>query len=445
MQVSTHYKDIFKLAGPIVLSLLIPQLNFFTNTVFLGVAVEGEQYLAVMAISGIFYLTLSMIGYGLANGIQIQLSRRAGEGDETGISRLMGNGVLLTLFLSLCLMTLSLWLAPLIFGLSLSSASRTVMSLQFLYIRIWGLPFLMLTQLANAFWISISKSRNLMIASGTSTGINILLDYLFIAGRHGFPAMGLLGAAWASIAAEIGGFVSAWSIYFLQQYHKRFALQRYLRLDLPLAKRMLQISSPLIVQYFFSIGGWQVFFIFVEHLGQAELAASQVLRSIYGIIGIFTWAFAATTASMVSNIIAQNRHEEVFGLVWKIAKASFLITLGMCMLLLVFAWPFLAAYRDDPALITLAMPSLRVIVVAALVMSVSTVVFNAVVGTGNTMINLTIEITCVACYLVYCYVVIERMRSDLVWAWCSEFVYWSSLLIICFLYLRSGRWKGKMI
>jgi Na+-driven multidrug efflux pump len=102
-------------------------------------------------------------------------------------------------------------------------------------------------------------------------------------------------------------------------------------------------------------------------------------------------------------------------------------------------------YRDEPGLVALATPSLRVIVVAALIMSLSTVVFNGVVGTGNTLINLIIEIVCVGSYLVYCYIVIEKLRMPLHWAWGSEFVYWSTLLIICFLYLRSGRWKGKHI
>jgi len=80
-----------------------------------------------------------------------------------------------------------------------------------------------------------------------------------------------------------------------------------------------------------------------------------------------------------------------------------------------------------------------------LLMSLSTVMFNGVVGTGNTLTNLAIEVTCVCTYLVYCYIVIERLRMPLHWAWASEFVYWTSLLIISFLYLRSGRWKGKKI
>ena len=51
----------------------------------------------------------------------------------------------------------------------------------------------------------------------------------------------------------------------------------------------------------------------------------------------------------------------------------------------------------------------------------------------------------VVAYLIYCYIVIERMRSPLWLCWGSEFVYWISLLLASFIYLRSGRWKGKSI
>jgi MATE family multidrug resistance protein len=87
-----------------------------------------------------------------------------------------------------------------------------------------------------------------------------------------------------------------------------------------------------------------------------------------------------------------------------------------------------------------------VIVLASLVMSVSTVVFNAVVGTGRTLVNLTIEVGCVLLYVLYCTVVIERMRAPLHIAWVSEFVYWTSLIIVSFWYLKSGRWmKAKTV
>jgi putative MATE family efflux protein len=355
------------------------------------------------------------------------------------------NGLMLSVLFALGLMVLSLWFAPLIFGLSLHNSTNIFLSIDYLFLRVWGLPFLMLTQMANAFFISIHKSRFLIYGSVAGTLTNIVFDYLLIFGMYGFPAMGLQGAAVASILGEIAFCATMFGGFYFNRIYREYPVHHYLSFDTGLSTRSLRLASPLIVQFLFSIGGWQIFFIFVEHLGNRELAASQILRSIFGIVSIGTWALAATCNSMVSNIIGQQKQREVLYLIKKVAKISFIYTLCITVLLLVFSDQFLSLYRDDPVLVAFSKPSLRIIVLASLIMSLSTVLFNGVVGTGNTLINLTIEITCVFIYLIYCYIVIERLRLPLHWAWASEFVYWTSLLVISYAYLRSGRWKGKKI
>lgn len=442
MKAAITNKYIIRLAAPISLAMLIPLINDLTNNFFLGQV--GVRELAVNAVCSVFYLALSMVGYGLANGIQVKLSRRAANLDYAGISRIFINGIMLTVFLSLCLMMLSLWLAPLIFGLAMHSNERVVLSIDYLYIRVWGLPFLMLTQLANAFYISIAKSKYLMAGSLAATLVNVLLDYLFIFGHFGFPKMGLQGAALASVGAEMAGAGVMYGAFYLFRLYRQFPLHEYFIPDVQLARSMLRISGPLIFQYVFSITGWLVFFFYVEHLGERELAASHLVRSLFRIISVSTWAFGATCNTMVSNIIGQGRQSEVVKLIHKVARISFLATGVICVLMVLSARYYLSLFTSDNALIELAVPSLRVVALATLVMSLCTVVFNGVVGTARTVVNMFIEISCVCFYLVYCYIIVERMRSPLYIAWTAEFVYWSSMLIMSYAYLRSGRWKRRL-
>jgi len=399
----------------------------------------------VNGVAGIYYLILAMIGYGLANGVQIQFSRRAAQQDHHGIARLLTNGGMFTVFLALSLMIASMWFAPLIFGFSLHNAEHVYLSISFLFIRVWGLPFLMLTQLANAFYISTGRSTYLLWGSLTATSLNIFLDYGFILGHFGFPAMGLNGAALASVLAEMGGWGVMWLLFYLRKLHIRFPIFEHLSLDLRLIRRMVRVALPLVVQYFFSIAGWQVFFIFVEHLGERELAASQILRPTFGVLGTTTMAFATTCNMSVSNIIGQGRSRDVPRLIFKIIVLSFGTGVLLCSVLLMNATGYLRLFTSDESLVTLALPSLYIITSATLMMSIASVLFNGVIGTGNTNVNLLIEIICVGCYLLYCYFIIERARMGLAWAWGSEFVYWTALLICGFSYLRSGRWKGKVI
>jgi putative MATE family efflux protein len=443
LQATVSYRYIARTAAPIALALLIPVINNLTNNFFLGKI--GERELAVNGVAGIYYLILAMIGYGLANGLQIQLSRRAAQDDRTGIARLLSNGGMFTLFLALSLMIASMWLAPLIFGYSLSNAEHVYLSVSFLFIRVWGLPFLMLTQLANAFYISTGRSQYLLWGSLTATGLNILFDYGFILGHFGMPAMGLNGAALASVLAELGGWAVMWALFYLRKLFVEFPVLAHLELDLRLIRRMVRVALPLVVQYFFSIAGWQVFFIFVEHLGERELAASQILRPIMGLLGTATLSFATTCNMSVSNIIGQGKSNEVPRMILKIITLSLGVSVLLSAMLLLNARGFLHLFTKDETLVALALPSLYIIACATMMMSVASVLFNGVIGTGNTNVNLFIEIICVSSYLVYCYFIIQRARMGLTWAWGSEFVYWTSLLICGYAYLKSGRWKGKVI
>ena len=65
------------MALPISLAMLVPQINFITNNVFLGAL--GEKELASAGITGVYYLIFAVIGNGLNNGMQALISRRAGQ------------------------------------------------------------------------------------------------------------------------------------------------------------------------------------------------------------------------------------------------------------------------------------------------------------------------------------------------------------------------------
>ncbi len=106
LQVQGTYRNIFQLAMPIAISILIPQLNILTNTLFLGNytpsdgLLHAQDLLSATGIAGIFYLTLTMIGYGLSSGVLMLMSRSAGKNNSIFLGKIFSNGVLLSLILS---------------------------------------------------------------------------------------------------------------------------------------------------------------------------------------------------------------------------------------------------------------------------------------------------------------------------------------------------------
>jgi Na+-driven multidrug efflux pump len=92
-----------------------------------------------------------------------------------------------------------------------------------------------------------------------------------------------------------------------------------------------------------------------------------------------------------------------------------------------------------------AIPVIRIVSTALVLMSFSTVWLNAVTGTGNTRVNLLIEFITIVFYCCYIWLTLEHWNLSIVIGWMSEWIYWLSLFTMSFLYIRSGAWRGKIV
>src|SRR6476620_12529808 len=118
LQVETNYKQIWKIALPISLALLVPQLNLIINNVFLGH--HSETSLANASITGVYYLIFGGIGYGLHNGLQMLISRSAGENRPEEIGKIFTQGTFIALSIATVGILFTLFGAPIIFKTFLS-------------------------------------------------------------------------------------------------------------------------------------------------------------------------------------------------------------------------------------------------------------------------------------------------------------------------------------
>jgi putative MATE family efflux protein len=443
LQVNISSKQILTISIPIALAILVPQFNFIINNIFLGAL--SKQALAIGGITGVYYLIFGVMGQGLNNGLQALISRRAGENrvDEIGI--LFSQGVIISIFLSIVGIGFTYLIAPPIFHALLVDAARADTVIEFLKIRIWGIPFLFIYQMRNALLVGTNQSKFLIIGTATEAVFNIFFDYSLIFGHFGFTAMGLNGAAYASIIAEVMGLLVIYLVIHYQKIGARFDLFKKFELKMDYVKLIIVQSSPLMMQYMISIISWEFFYILIEHRGEQSLAVSNAMRNIFGFFGCFTWAFAATTTTMVSNIIGQNMQDKVIELIYKIMRWSVGFAFIVGIMINVFAEQFLSIYGQGEGFLTEGIPVLRIVSIALLLMSASTIWLNAVTGTGQSKVTLIIEFAAIVIYIIYNYLVLEYYQLPITYGWFSEIIYWLSLLIPSFFYIRTMRWKNKKI
>lgn len=441
VQISNN--QILKICLPIAAAILVPQLNFITNNIFLGHL--GQQWLAIAGITGVYYLIFAVVGNGLNNCLQMLISRKAGENNVEEIGSIFWQGIRIAIVLAFVGITITLFITPHILKLVLHNANNVAFATSFLNIRIWGLLFLYLYQMRNALLVGTNNSKLLIYGTAAEAIANVVLDYGLIFGKLGLPNLGFIGAAWASVIAEAMGLFVIFIVIHFKGIGKQLNLFNNKHFNAAISKDIFIKSLPLIGQYLISIISWEFFYVLVEHKGTEASAISNIMRNVFGFFGCITWAFAATSNTMVSNVIGQGLQERVLELVYKITKLSFGFAFTVCVLLNIFPTVFLSVFGQSDSFITNAIPVLRVVSVAMLLMSISTVWLNAITGTGNTKINLAIELFTITAYCSYVYIVLEKLNMSVVWGWGSEWVYWITMFIPAFWYIHSGRWKKKLI
>lgn len=442
LKVTITNRQIFSIALPITFALIVPQINFITNNIFLGRL--GEKELGNAGIVGVYHLILMVIGNGLNNALQSLISRRASEENLTGISKLLAQGIRISLQFALAGILFTWLVAPLVLKPFIKPENFDA-EMSFLRIRCFGLPFLYLFQMGNAFLVGTLNSRFLMIGFIIEAACNILFDYAFIFGNLGMPRMGFNGAAFASVLAEAVGLAAVLIVIYARGLKRRFTLFESFAYDKESTKNILTISAPLVLQYLISLTTWLIFFVMIEQqYSERDKAISQVMRNIFGVTGIFVWAFASTTNTMVSNLIGQGKKDKVIYALKRIMLLSFGSCLVMALLLNLLPELFFKLFSDKHEFAEAAIPVMRIVTMGMLFMSFAVVWLNALTGTGQTKMNLMVEIVAIILYCVYNWLIMRVWHKSINWAWGNEIVYWICIFSVSFFYMMRGKWKEKL-
>ncbi|MDP4202165.1 MAG: MATE family efflux transporter [Bacteroidota bacterium] len=438
-----NFKHIWHLTYPIILTLLAQNLVNLTDSAFLGRV--GEVELGASALAGVFYLAVFVVGMGFSSGSQILIGRRNGEQNYRQIGEVFNQGMIFTLLLALFVFLLSFFFAAPLMRSFVHSHAVCNATIEYLNFRIFGFFFAFINLMFRAFYVGVMRTKVLTLSAFITTGVNVLLNYPLIFGHWGLPRLGIGGAALASVIAE----AATTLFYFIYTWKavdtKRFGLFEMHRFSWQTVRQILDISLFIMMQIFLSVSTWFLFFMFIEQTGERPLAISNIIRSLYSLLGLPVMAFGQTISTIVSNLIGEGRQDEVLPTI----RRQFRVALGAVIPVAVFAalFPKLLAsiYTDNSDLVNAAVPSMYVFCGVLFVFAFGCIWFNALSGTGNTRMALLFDMTTLVVYMAYNYVVNFVFHWSVAIAWMSEIVYWLGLGTMCYLYFHFGNWRARKI
>jgi len=439
LQVGTSYKEIWKIALPIILGNLVQSILTITNTAFLGRV--GEITLGASAIGGVFYFLVITVAMGLAIGPQIIIARRTGEGNDHEIGKVFNQAIYILLPLAFVLFFVLRILSPVFFRNILSSEAICREADHYLAIMSFAIFFSIININYRALYIGLAKTRVLTYSIIIMVIVNIFFDFSLIFGNFGFPKMGIRGAAVSSIISEGCAFIffTVHARFFIN--NKKLRLFNFVKWSNAETKNILQLSYPSIFQNLISIGSWFIFFVIIEKTGELPIAISNIVRSIMMLIMMPIWGLATTGNTMVSNILGQEKKEEVLILIRRIIYLGFIITLVYLPIIIFKPEWFIRIYTNDVKLIAGALKPLYVVYVASLFCVPGAICLFSLSGTGDTKTSFLIEVATTSVYLVYAVLVALVFKMALEYVWGAETLYWILITILAYFRLKSGKWK----
>ena len=237
-------KLLVNMALPMIISMLVQALYNIVDSIYVSQISES----AVTALSLAFPVQNMQIGFavGIGVGINSLLSKSLGEKNQEAVNRTAGNGIVLMLMVTVAFMIFGAFGVRPYFEMQ-STVAETVEG-GIAYTRICCLFILgsFMQILSERLLQATGRTVLSMITQGVGAITNIILDPIFIFGWFGLPAMGIAGAAIATVIGQwVGAFVG---LYFNEKHNPdvQFGF-RYARLDKKTVAGILTVGIPSII------------------------------------------------------------------------------------------------------------------------------------------------------------------------------------------------------
>jgi MATE family multidrug resistance protein len=341
---------LLRLAGPLVLIQVGTMLMGVVDTIMVGRV--SPSALASAALGHMYFFAISIFGMGVLFALDPIIAQGLGARDGLAVRRGLQRGLVLSLVLSVPISLVLLTVRP-VLELVGQPAEVIPDAAGFVHrnaLSVWPFyVFVVLRQTLQAHHRVLPIGITIVVANLVNVGLN----YLWIYGHLGFPAMGVLGSAWATT-------VSRWLMAVLMLALGWPTLEAYLRevapnlLDLRPLMRMLKLGMPIGAQMVLEGGAFNVMALLMGWLGVAQVAAHQIALNLASLTFMVPLGVASAAAVLVGHAVGRGdadgvRRSTVVALA---VGAGFMLCTGA--LFVLAPAPLARLYTPDVAVLALA-------------------------------------------------------------------------------------------
>lgn len=300
------WKKAFFVAWPSTVESFLVALVGMVDTIM--VSNLGAYAIAAIGLTNQPKFIALAVFMSLNVAVSALVARRRGENDQEGANRVLVQAVLLTLILTMVITLLIQIFADPIIHMVGSQEDTHGPAVAYFRIIMGGLCFNAMNMVLCAAQRGIGNTKIAMKTNIISNLVNVALNYLLIEGHLGFPALGIQGAAIATVCGTIVALCMSLSTVLRHGNYLHLEIKRsYMRFDRRTLVSIFNIGSSSLAEQVFMRFGFLMYTILVAHLGTNPLAAHQIGMNIITISFAFGDGLSVAAVSLVGQNLGAGR------------------------------------------------------------------------------------------------------------------------------------------
>jgi putative MATE family efflux protein len=341
-----YLSALFTLALPIIIQNGISSSLNAIDVMMLGQM--GEVPVAAVGLANQVFFLLSFMLFGISSGAGIFSAQYWGKNDLPGIRRVLGMALMMTCGAALFFMIAALVIPRTV--LSIYTADAAVIATGTEYLRIIGWSYL-LTAISFSFSATLRSTGNVrlpMVASVTAIVLKTSLSYVLIFGKFGLPAMGVEGAALATLLARAVECVLLLALTYRLKTPAAARLAEMLDIRQEFLTGFLKLALPVAVNETLWSLGISVYNLAYARIGTESIAAVNIAGTIEGLAFVIFIGISDATSILIGNKIGAGQDETAYSYGQRSLMLATLAALGVGGLILALRGPVLSLYAVSP-------------------------------------------------------------------------------------------------
>ena len=438
---SRLFRQIILLASPLILQNLSQTLLGVIDTYF--VSRIGTEALAAVGLASVLYFAVLLLFRSTANSTVVFVGRAHGEKDDAKVGDVVWRALNMVGWFALPILAMP-WLFTLLIGLMAPPDEPLVRELgtQYLQIVSWAILPIMFSAVVWAFLVGRGDSRTPMILAWVTVLANIFLDWVLVLGNLGAPRLGVAGAAYATVLANVLNAIISAGILWQPKHRLQFKTGKARVVAWREVWKALKIGLPLGMGDFMEIASFSLFFAFLARLGTEILAANQLALQYVSISFTLGIAIGMATSSLVAQYLGAQQPDVAEQVGYRAVLVA-MVAMGLIGLgYLVAPDRLLGFFTDDPIVIEAGVTVLRLVALYQVFEAVGIVLAGALNGAGDTSFTMwTRTILAWGMFIPLSWAMIFVWDAGVWGAWVAALVYLACLAAVYLFRFRAGGWK----